>query len=173
MRRSLPALAASMALLTATIATGAPLSRVYLVPALKKCDSAFAACVPREFESRYTFDTIILRSPATRYLPTNKPSLYLDVRGVRDPSGALLTGNLTLRVISGRVGLASLGTLPDDFALAQVPPVAVPLRNGRNKRFAYRPDQTPPAGTIVNGGGVELYDPDGKLLAVVGTQARP
>src|SRR5262249_28060647 len=121
---------------------------------------------------RYTFDTIILRSPATRYLPVDKPSLVLEVRGVRDPSGAPFTGNLKLKVLSGRVSLADLGTFPDDSPLTQVAPASVPLKNG-NARYAYRSEPQAPNGTIVNGGGVELYDPEGNLLAVTGTQAKP
>lgn len=173
MKTALTVATAGTALLATTLAGAVPYSRVYLVPALKRCETLASACVPREFESRYTFDTIILRSAASKYLPTGKPSLFLDIRGVRDPNGAPVNGNLTLQVRSGRVSLPTLGTLPDDFPLTQLPPVAVPLKNGANRRFGYTSDPPAPPGTIVNGGGVEVYDPEGKLLAVTGSQSKP
>src|SRR5262249_55186740 len=114
-------------------------NRVYLVPALKQCLD-LTPCQPREFQSAYTFDTIVLRTPATRYMPAGKPSLTLEVHGVRDPSGALVNGNLTVKVLSGRVSIPAFGTFPDDFSLVQVPPLVVPLKNGSNRSFPYKTD---------------------------------
>jgi hypothetical protein len=147
-------------------------NRVHLVPALKPCPGA-GTCPGRALESSYTFDTIVLRTPANRYLATGKPSFLLQIRGVRDASGTPLTGNLTLRILPARVNVPGVGTLGVDFSLAVVPPVSVPLRNGSNPKFAYSPPQQTPNGTLVNGGGVELYDPEGNLLAVTGTQTKP
>jgi hypothetical protein len=172
MRETCCALGLATALVVPAMATAGGYNRVYLVPAVKRCPGP-AACVPREFESRYTFDAIVLRTPAQRYLAPNKPSLGLQVRGVRDPSGAPVTGNLTLKVLQSRVSLPSLGTFPDDSPLTVTPPVAVPVKNGNNRKFAYRPPAQPPNGTIVNGGGVEIYDPEGNLLAVTGSQVKP
>jgi hypothetical protein len=172
MKTALTVTAASAALLAATVAGAVPYNRVYLVPALQQCVGA-ATCVPSQRASRYTFDTIVLRSPATKYMPVGKPSLYLEVRGVRDPSGAPVTGTLRLRVISGRVSVPGVGTFPDDSPLTVVPPVAVPIKNGSTRRFAYSPPTQAPNGTLVNGGGVEVYDPEGNLLAVTGSQSKP
>jgi hypothetical protein len=146
--------------------------RVYLVPALKPCPGP-ATCVPREFQSSYTFDSIILHSPSGRYSPPNKPAFILEIRGVRDPAGTPVNGSVTLRVRSGRVSLPTLGTFPDDSPLVQTPPVPIPLKNGNNPRFSYKPATGIPTGTISNGGGVEVLDPDGKLLAVTGSQSKP
>jgi hypothetical protein len=55
-----------------------------LVPALKKCDNTGATCVPRQFESRYTFHDIVLRWRRSNYA---RGPLYLTVIDVRDPSG--------------------------------------------------------------------------------------
>src|SRR5262245_11759524 len=172
MAHMLRSLGLLLALGAPAVMAAPPYNRVYLVPAVKQCVGA-SACQPRQFQSRYTFDTIILRSPATRYMPVGKPALFLEVRGVHDPSGAPVNGSLTLKVLSGRWSLADLGTFPDNFPLAQVRPVPVPPKNGNNKRFSYTPDQETPNGTIVNGGGVEVYDPEGNLLAVTGSQAKP
>ena len=70
------------------------------------------------------------------------------------------------------MSIPAFGTFPDDFSLAQVPPLSVPLKNGSNPKFPYKADRAP-VGTIVNGGGVEVYDPAGNLLAVTGSQSRP
>jgi hypothetical protein len=172
MRRRIRTLTVLAALTAPAVATAAPYNRVYLVPAVKRCPGP-ATCVPREFESSYTFDSIVLRSPATRYLPAAKPSLVIEVRGVRDAAGNPVDGNLTLRVLPARVSLPTLGTFPDDSPLTVVAPVAIPLKKGGNRKFPYKPDAQPPNGTIVNGGGVEIYDPEGKLLAVTGTQVKP
>ena len=145
-------------------------NRVYLVPALKPC--ATASTCPREFASSFTFDAIVLRSPASKYMPSGKASLILDVHGVRDASGAPLNGTLMLRVLSGRVSIPGIGTFPDNSSLTQQAPIPVTLKNGDGK-LPYKPSTGVPNGTIVNGGGVEVYDPDGNLLAVTGSQSKP
>lgn len=170
MRPMLFRLAVCAAIVVPHAARAGGYNRVYLVPAVKRCTTA-ATC-PREFASSFTFDTIVLRSPATKYLPAGKPSLILDLHGVRDASGAPLNGTLMLRVLSGRVSLPGLGTFPDDSSLTQQAPIPVTLKNGDGK-LPYKPSPGVPNGTIVNGGGVEVYDPDGNLLAVTGSQSKP
>lgn len=76
-------------------------------------------------------------------------------------------------MLSGRVSIPAFGTFPDDSSATVVAPVPVPLRSGSNRRFEYRPPVQPPDGTIVNGGGIEVYDPEGNLLAVTGSQTKP
>jgi len=171
MRHTLRTLALLALLGVPTAAMAGGYNRVYLVPAIKQCPGP-ASCVPRTFESAYTFDAIILLSPASRYTPSGKPSLILDVRGVRDAAHALVNGNLVLKVISGRVSLPTLGTFPDNSPLTQLPPVSIPLKNGRT-RFPYRPPAVAPNGTITNGGSIEVLDPQGNRLAVTGSQAKP
>jgi hypothetical protein len=68
---------------------------VYLVPALAECPGP-ASCA-RTFESAYTFDAIVLHSRASKYLDDKKPSFLIDLRGVRDPSGALVNGTVRER----------------------------------------------------------------------------
>lgn len=144
---------------------------VYLVPALAECPGP-ASCT-LTFESAYTFDAIVLHSRSSRYLDDKKPSFLVDLRGVRDPSGALVNGTVTLRVLSGRVSVPGIGTFPDSSPLTRVAPVPISLKNGGVKRFAYKPSANAPNGTITNGGGVEILDPEGKRLAVTGSQAKP
>jgi hypothetical protein len=163
-------LALLAALVFPHLAAAGGYNRVYLVPAITPC--ATASTCPREFDSSYTFDSIVLRSPATKFMPAGKPSLILEVHGVRDASHALVTGSLMVRVLSGRVSLPGLGTFPDNSPLTQQPPIPIPLKNG-DGRFPYKPATGVPNGTIVNGGGVQVYDPDGNLLAVTGSQSKP
>jgi len=172
MRFAFHALPLITAVLVPALAAAGGYNRTYLVPALAPCPGA-GTCQPLALQSSYTFDIIVLRSPPTRYLPTGKPSLFLQIRGLRDASGNPVTGTLTLKVISGRVYVPSVGTIGDGSSLTAVAPVPVPIRGGNNAKFAYTPSPQAPAGTIVNGGGVEIYDPEGKLLAVTGSQSKP
>jgi hypothetical protein len=166
--RSLRVLILALALPGPAVAGG--YGSVYLVPALAECPGP-ASC-SRAFESAYTFDTIILHSRASRYLDDKKPSFLIDVRGVRDPSGALVNGTVTVRILSGRVSVPGIGTFPDSSPLTRVAPFPIPLKNGGAKRFPYR-SPAAPNGTITNGGGVDILDPEGKRLAVTGSQAKP
>ena len=145
-------------------------SRVYLAPALAECPGP-ATC-PRAFESTYTFDEIVLRTPSSKYMSPKKPSIIVELKGVRDASGAAVDGTVTVQVLSGRVSIPGFGTFPDGSPLAQVAPIAVSLKGG-NGKLSYKPDPQAPNGTITNGGGVEVYDPAGKLLAVTGSQSKP
>jgi hypothetical protein len=165
------AVLSALVLLSSEQAIAGGFSRVHLVPAIAQCPGP-ETCVPRQFESAYTFDTILVMTPSGRYYPTSGPSLIVSVRGVRDPSHALLNGTLMLRLLSGRVSLPGLGTFPDGASLVQTPPVAIRVRKG-NAHFSYKPQLKPPDGTITNGGGVEILDPTGKRLAVTGSQTRP
>jgi hypothetical protein len=157
-------------LLGAASAQAGGWSRVYLAPALSECEGP-ATC-PRAFESTYTFDEIVLRTPASKYMSPKKPSIIVELKGVRDASGTAVDGTVTVKVLSGRVSIPGFGTLPDGSPLAQVAPVPVTLTKG-NGKVSYKPDPQAPNGTITNGGGVEVYDPTGKRLAVTGSQSKP
>src|SRR5215470_6871651 len=167
LRTFLTAVAAILVTSHAAMAGGT--NRVYLVPALKQCPGP-ATC-PREFESAYTFDAIVLRNRASKYSPAGKPQLGLDFLGVRDPGGAPFTGTLKVKVLSGRVSLPGFGTLPDDSPLVQIAPLDAAIKNGKGK-LSYTPPAAP-SGLITNGGGVEILDPDGQPLAVTGSQTKP
>lgn len=169
-RLTLPLSALALLLATPPLASAGGYNRVYLVPAIKQCLQA-ATCT-REFESTFTFDSIVLMSPSTKYSSSKKPSFILDIRGVRDASQALVTGNVTLQILSGRVSIPTFGTFPDGSPLTAVPPVTIPIKNG-SVRYPYKPSQQAPNGTITNGGGVEVLDPEGKLFAVTGSQSKP
>lgn len=165
MRRAL----VTLGILLAAASAHAGWARVYLVPALVECPGP-ATC-PRALESAYTFDEIVLRTPSAKYMPPKKPTLIVELKGVRDPSGALLDGDVQVTVLSGRVSIPGFGTLPDGSPLAQQPPIVASLVKG-NGKVVYRAPASP-SGLITNGGGVEVRDPAGKLLAVTGSQSKP
>ena len=144
----------------------------YLVPAFVACPGPDACGTP-ERESGFTFESATLRSARGRYLDPKKPSLAVELKGVKDASGAPVTSNgFTVRVSTGQVNLPSSNlTLPPGHLLSTVAPIPIPLKNG-NGSVSYKNAAQAPPGTVVEGGSVTLYDSDGKRLATVGTQAK-
>lgn len=147
----------------------------YLVPAFVVCPGPGTCGAPVR-ESRFTYETAALKVPRGRYLNPKKPSLIVELKGVKDENGSPVTGDsFRIRIDTGQVNLPSLGTtIPAGHALSQQEPIAIPLRNGNTPKggFPYSPEATAPAGTIVEGGGITILDSDGRRLAVTGTQAK-
>jgi hypothetical protein len=143
-----------------------------LVPAFAVCPGPNTCGAPRR-ESRYTFDAITLRSPRTRYMNPAKPAFVVILKGVKDESGAPVTSEtFTVRVTSGQINLTSQGiTIPAGHPLGVVPPIPVTLRKGAGE-VIYSPPAAAPPGTVVEGGGVTVYDSDGRRLALTGSHAR-
>jgi hypothetical protein len=165
------AVLASAALVPAG-AHAAAFNRIWLVPGLKECPGP-GTCLPVERASTYTFDRILLRSSAARYSVPGKVTLIVELKGVRDASGALVSGpGFTVRTSGGRIGIPSIGTFPDSFGEAASPTLPLELRNGAGKLTYRTPEETPP-GIVTNGGQVFVLDPAGNVLATSGTQGRP
>jgi hypothetical protein len=143
----------------------------YLVPAFVPCPGPDTCGAP-ERESRFTFDTAIVRAPRGKYTNPSKPSLFIELRGVKDEGGAPVTSNgFTAHVSAGQVNILSLGlTIPPGHPLSQVAPFTIPLRNGNSRRVPYKPSAQPPSGTTAEGGAITVYDSDGKRLATIGAQ---
>jgi len=146
----------------------------YLVPAFVQCPGPDTCGAPQR-ESRFRFESAVLRSARSRYLNLSKPTLLIELKGVTDENGVPVTSDaFTVRVESGQVNLVGISlTIPAGHPLAQVPPVSIPIRNG-NGKLSYKAAAAnqAPAGTIVEGGGAVIYDSDGKRLATVGTQTK-
>ena len=142
----------------------------YLVPAYVACPGPDTCGAPQR-ESSFTFDTAILRGPVGRYANPAKPSLILELRGVKDASGALVTSDaFTIVVAAGQVNVSAVAlTIPPGHPLSQVAPIPIPLKGGKGK-VVYKPAQMAPPGTVAEGGGVSVYDSQGKRLATVGAQ---
>ena len=161
---------ATFVLLSAVPLWAGRLNTNYLVPAYVPCPGPDTCGAP-QLESTFTFDTAILRGPVGKYANPAKPSVIVELRGVKDASGALVTSDaFTIVVAAGQVNVSAVGlTIPPGHPLSQVAPIPLPLKGGKGK-VVYKPAQTAPPGTVAEGGGVTVYDSQGKRLATVGTQ---
>ncbi len=172
MPRTLLTLTALAGVITASPALGGG-NLTHLVPASVHCPGP-DACVPAQKESRFTFESVILRSGRGKYANPKKPAFIIELKGVRDASGTLVTSEaFTIRVSSGQINLGGGQpvSLPAGFPLAVVAPIPISLRDGVAKK-PYSPSQQAPSGTVVEGGGIDIYDSDGKRLATTGAQYR-
>jgi hypothetical protein len=161
----------------------AGMNRNYLVPAYKPCPADMTSCAPQGPVSTFTFDQAILKSRPSPYIKPNQVSLVIELKGVRDASGALVTtdtgspaDDFILRTPAGRVTLLA-GTnlqLEPDSPLSPAVEVRIDLKNGKGHGSLTTPDETPSHGLISqNLGTPELLDNQGNVLAVTGARSRP
>jgi hypothetical protein len=161
----------------------AGMNRTYLVPAYKPCPNAQTSCAPQGTASTFTFEQALLKSRPAPYIKPNQVSVIVEVKGVRDASGALVTtdpsnpaDDFVLRTGAGRVVLLA-GTnlqLEPGSPLVPVTEVRFDLKNGKGTGALRTPEETPTNGLINNSIGVpELYDNQGNPLAVTGARTRP
>jgi hypothetical protein len=171
-----------LALLAATTphaADAAGLSRTYLVPAYAPCPGP--AICPARLESSFTFATASLRSPQSKFIAPNKLTLIVEITGVKDASGTLVTtdpndpGDDFLLVLpASQVTITSLGTLPAGFPGAGEQSVRIDLKKGNGKARLMTPEETPKTGLVTaSNGAPTVYDNQGKRLAVTGAQTPP
>jgi len=161
---------ASLVLLATVPVWAGRLNTNYLVAAYVPCPGPDTCGAPQR-ESSFTFDTAILRGPVGKYANPAKPSVVVELRGVKDAGGVLVTSDaFTIVVVAGQVNLSALAlTIPAGHPLSQIAPIAIPLKGGKGK-LVYKPAQAAPPGTVAEGGGVTVYDSQGKRLATVGAQ---
>jgi hypothetical protein len=179
--RALSVVVVTVALLPALALAG--MNRNYLVPAYKPCPDAQTTCIPVGPASTFTFEQAVLKSRPSQFIKPNQVSLVIELRGVRDASGALVTTDTSnpaddfiLRTPAGRVTLVA-GTnlqLEPGSPLSPITDVRVDLKNGKGHASLTTPDETPTHGLITQTLGVlELLDNQGNLLAVTGARSRP
>lgn len=173
---------AAIALLATVVPQGvgaAGLSRTYLVPAYAPCPGP-GVC-PARLESSFTFTTAILRAPQVKFIAPNKLTLIIELSGVKDASGALVTtdpndpsDDFRLVIPANQVTLTSLGTLPLGFPGAGESVVRIDLKRGAGKGRVMTPEETPKSGLVTGSTGVPvLFDNQGKRLAITGAQTPP
>jgi hypothetical protein len=162
-------------LLAAAPALAGGLNRSVLVPVYARCPGS-GNC-PAVRASSYTFDSMYLYSSRAQYSGPNKLALMVQVKGLRDANGSLVTGKLTVVVPASRVTILSdppIGTIGDQSQLAQQDPYVVEVKNGSARAKFLTPANTPAKGLVVNSFGSPIvYDPEGKELASTGTQSKP
>jgi hypothetical protein len=160
-------------------AGAAGLSRTYLVPAYAPCPGP--AICPARLESSFSFTTALLRSPQVKFIAPNKLTLIIELTGVKDATGALVTtdpndpsDDFRLVLPGNQVTITSLGTLPPGFPGAGEQSVRIDLRKGAGKARLVTPEDTPKTGLVTGSTGVPtIYDNQGKRLAVTGAQTPP
>ena len=163
---------ASVMLLPAV--AGAKLNRNFLVPAYEACPGS-SNCNPPTLSSSYTFDSILLYSPADPYTAPGKLALRIVVKGLRDGSGNLFNGTIHATSGQSRITiLGLLGTIGETSPLAAPTQYTITVKNGA-ARYDYKtPPETPEHGLIANSlTSPVVYDPDGKPLAVTGARTKP
>jgi hypothetical protein len=169
-----PALVALACVLAVPARGHAAMNRSFLVPAYEECKSAAGNCITPTRSSSYTFDSIALYSSAKPYSAPKKTALIVVVKGLKDPAGSPVTGQIQFDTGTSRVTILGLvGTLTDNSPL--VPHTyAISVTNG-SAHFRYAtPSDTPDHGLVVNTlTAPVVYDPDGKPLARTGTQSKP
>ena len=175
------ALVAAVVLLPALALAG--MNRTYLVPAYKPCPGGQTSCVPQGPASTFTFDQVILKSRPSPFIKANQVAVVIELKGVRDASGALVTtdtadpaDDFILRTPAGRVTLlAGLNLqLEPGSPLSPATEVRVDLKNGKGRASLTTPEETPSNGLIQQSLGVpELLDNQGNLLAVTGARSKP
>ena len=160
-------------LVAAVPASAGGLNRTALVPVYAKCP---AGNCPPVRASSYTFDQMYLYSPRAPYSGPNKLALMIQVKGLKDANGALVTGQLKVSIPASRVTLLGqgIGTIADGSPLAAQPPYIVDVKNGSARVKFLTPASTPEHGLVVNTFGAPvILDPDGNELASSGTQSKP
>ena len=151
------------------LASAGGLNRTYLVPSFRTCPGP-QTCFPPAHDSSFTFESAVLKTPVSRFLRSRKTAFILELKGVRDAAGNLASGvQLTIVLTTGQITVPGIGTFP---------PGAIPdtrisftVEHGRAKVPYKTPDV--PRGTVVEGAGVTILDPDGRRLAIIGSQAAP
>jgi hypothetical protein len=151
----------------------------HLVPAYQPCTPPVTTC-QAVLESRFTFEKAVLKSSKARYLKDNKVAISVELKGVRDPSGALVTtdpGNqaddFKLFVPGSQVTFG--GTTVAPGILSQDIVLGVDLKNGNGKASYKTPAGGEGSGVIAEATGVAPYviDSDGKRFASTGSRDKP
>lgn len=178
--RSVPAtlLAAALPALAS-----AGMNKTYLVPAYDACPGTATQCSPQPRTSAYTFDQAVLRTPPKPFTAPNRVAIVIELKGVRDAGGALVTTNrddpsddFVFRTPAGRTVITS-GTpiqLEPGSPLVPVTEVRIDLTKGKGKATYRTPAATPDSGLVNQ--SLELpmiLDPAGKAFAVTGARSRP
>jgi hypothetical protein len=164
------------AALLAPALAAAGFNRTYLVPSYRACPGP-ATCNPPVLDSSYRFESALLKNSNTRFLVPNKIAFTLELRGVKDAAGNLVTTDPNdpsddFRIVSspGRLTLAGQGTFPEGAIPAVIIRFDVTKGVARKK---YNTDPSTPPGLVTEGSSVVVLDNQGRRLAVTGAMSRP
>lgn len=174
----IPVLCCSLSILLLAGFAQAGSNTNYLVPAYEPCTPPATTC-PAVLESRFTFESVKFKSSKAKYLKDNKVAFSVELKGVRDPSGGLLTtdtGNQAddFRVFVPGSQITFGGTTTAPGLLSPDIVVGIDLKNGKGKGSYKTPSGGESSGVIAEATGVPyVVDSDGERFAVSGSRAKP
>jgi hypothetical protein len=176
MRKSV--LSSTLALLSFATMASAGSNSTSLVPAYEPCTPPATTC-PAVLESRFTFESAKLKTPKSEYLKDNKTAVTIELKGVRDPTGSLVTtdeGNqaddFKLFIPGTQVTIGGTTTAPGILSPDIV--VGIDLKNGKGKASYKTPAGGEGTGLVAEAVGVPyVVDSDGNRFAVSGSRDKP
>jgi hypothetical protein len=149
-----------------------------MVPAYQPCTPPAASC-PAVLESRFSFDSVTLKSSKSPYLKDDKVAIAIELKGVRDETGALVTTDVQdpaddfkLFVPSSQITFNGVTTAPGILS----PPilVGIDLKNGTGKASYKTPAGGEGTGLVAESTGAPyVLDSDGQRFAVTGQRDKP
>ena len=148
------------------------------VPAYAPCTPPATSC-QASLESRFTFDSVTLKSPKTPYLKDDKTAISIELKGVRDETGALVTtdpdnpdDNFELFVPGSQITLNGVTVAPGILSGDIV--VGIDLKNGNGKSSYKTPAGGEGTGLVAESGAAPyVRDSDGHRFAVTGQRDKP
>jgi hypothetical protein len=171
---------AMLAFLLMPALVGAEMNVTDLVPAYAPCPGGRSSCTPVK-ESSFSFDRALLKSPRGSFIGPNKVSLVVELRGVRDASGALVTtstgdaaDDFVVVIPPGRTVLVEQGLqLEPSSPLVPQTSFRIDLKNGKGRTAYKTPPETPTSGLVSEATTTPVVmDNQGKRFAVSGARSR-
>lgn len=173
-----PVVLAPLALLSlAAVAFGGSNAN-HLVPAYVPCVPPATSC-PAVLESRFTFETVVMKTSDRRFLKDDSLAVAAQLTGVRDESGALVTTDPSdeaddFRVIVPATQITVLGTTYVPGLVSPDIVVRIDLKNGKGKASYKTPGGGEGSGVVAEAVGIPyVVDSDGKRFAVSGSRDKP
>jgi len=149
-----------------------------MVPAYTPCTPPLTTC-PAVLESRFSFDSVTLKSSKSPWVKDNKTAVSIELKGVRDETNALITTDpddpaddfillLPATQITMNGTTIAPGLLSPDIELH------VDLKNGSGKASYKTPVGGEGTGLVAESAGAPyMLDSDGKRFAVTGSRDKP
>jgi hypothetical protein len=151
----------------------------YLVPAYEPCTPPATSC-PAVLASRFTFESAVLKTPNAKYIRDDKVAVTIELKGVRDPTGTLVTtdpGNQAddFRLVIPGTQLTVLGSTyaPGGVFNSDIV-LGVDLKNGKGKASYKTPPGGEGSGVVAEAVAIPyVVDSDGNRFAVSGSRDKP
>jgi hypothetical protein len=149
-----------------------------MVPAYAPCTPPVTSC-PAVLESRFSFESVTLKSPKSPYLRDDKTAVSIELKGVRDETGALVTtdpespdDDFALFIPGSQITVNGVTVAPGILSPDLV--VRVDLKNGAGKGSYKTPAGGEGSGVVAESTAAPyVLDGDGKRFAVTGQRDKP